>query len=251
MEDKLKVHKVYIAVLTHNSWNITEQFLQLLYANTSPEAFRLLVLDNGSTDETRNKLNEFAKDHSNVELILSDSNLGVIDGRNTQIKHFLESNSDDLFLMLDNDQFVREGWLQQHVDFLMSGYDLIGVEAWQLGRTMLPVLKLQRPGAFFHYVGCGGMLLKREVVQKVGLFDDRYNPAYFEDPDYNFRIQDAGFKIGWNDQSRITHVPHQTLGKMSQKEKNDVFVSSYHKFRAKWKDRVLQQIINPYRKISS
>ena len=86
-----------------------------------------------------------------------------------------------------------------------------------------PVKKVEDIRDYFTYVGCGGMLMKRRVPEKIGIFDTRFNPAYFEDPDFSFRAHQAGFKIGWNIAAKLVHLPHQTLGKVNQKDKVQQF----------------------------
>lgn len=78
--------------------------------------------------------------------------------------------------------------------------------------------------------------MTREVFESVGKFDPIFNPSYFEDPDYNFRVLDNGFKIGWNIKSRIIHMPHQTLGHAHDKQQR--FIRSMQNFQKKWGKRL-------------
>lgn len=52
-------------------------------------------------------------------------------------------------------------------------------------------------------------LIKREVLEKVGLFNDDYF-AYFEDSEFSKRVIDAGFKIFYNGKTYITHKVSRT-----------------------------------------
>jgi len=67
------------------------------------------------------------------------------------------------------------------------------------------------------------------------MFDERFNPSYFEDPDFNLKSYNAGYKIGWNEHAKIVHFPHQTLGVLPSQEKAKRFGNSIKKFREKWK----------------
>ncbi len=58
--------------------------------------------------------------------------------------------------------------------------------------------------------GCCFMI-KREVLEKVGMFDDGYF-AYFEDGDFSRRVIDAGFKIFYNGETSIYHKVSQSTG---------------------------------------
>jgi len=175
------------------------------------------------------------------------SNLGVIKGRNMGlfVREKLKNNS-DYIMFLDNDQYVQENWVEQHVKVLEEGkFDLIGIEAWQMNKRFLPVKKLDNDiknfRTYFHYVGCGGMLFKSDIVNSIGYLNEEFGKAYYEDPDFVFRALKNGYKIGWNLNAKIIHFPHQTLGKLKKNEKQMKFIESMKKFQKIWKGH---QVIN-------
>lgn len=236
-----KIKPVDIIVLSHNGLSTTKEFLDLLYKNTEKDEFRLIFIDNGSTDGTLDFLKTFFKDLKNVIFVSSETNLGIIDGRNVGY-YFSTCTSVEKskhILYLDNDQFVADGWLNHHLSVLNGGYDIVGVEAWKMNKMFIPTDKIDSLNQDFNYVGCGGMLIKREVTKKIGMFDTRFNPSYFEDPDFCIRAFDHGFKIGWNFKSKIIHMPHRTLGKLNATEKQERFTKSWNEFRKKWGTRHL------------
>jgi len=220
-----------IVVLSYNGKSVTEKFIELLYANTS--TFNLIMIDNGSTDGTKEYLSESLGKFDNHTLVLNDQNLGVIGGRNMGFALY-QNEPTDLLCFLDNDQFVRKEWLEQYREFMDAGnFDVIGADAWLMDATFMPRKNCKKAGEPYSYVGCGGMMVKRKVVEDIGMFDDQFNPAYFEDPDFNFRARKNGYKIGWNYLAKIDHLPHQTLGKNNNRM--NIFAQSYNKFKAKWK----------------
>jgi GT2 family glycosyltransferase len=231
--------KITICVLSHNAIEITKKFIDLLFANT--ENFNLVMIDNGSTDGTAEYLTDTLSMFGNpyheekiINLVLNKENLGVIGGRNMGFALF-NNEPTDYLCFLDNDQFVQKNWLVDHINFLQTNnLDIAGVDAWLMDKKFMPRYNCKKPGEPFTYVGAGGMILKRKVVECLGGFDEQFNPAYFEDPDYNFRAQQNKFAIGWNHQAKILHLAHQTLGKNQDKHK--IFKNSYEKFCNKWKD---------------
>jgi GT2 family glycosyltransferase len=238
---------VDLIVLSYNGLKTTESFLDRFYKHTDQEKIRLIWVDNGSTDGTKELLSSLVKEKDNFVFSSGEENLGVIGGRNhgKGVSDYLSGkfSTPEYLMILDNDQFVQPGWLEDHVGFLeKNNLDLIGVEAWYMNAGFLPIKKLERPGGSFHYVGCGGSLIKKEVVDTIGLYDEQFNPAYFEDPDFSFRVLDAGFKVGCNFGAKITHLPHQTLGKLNREEKNERFITSLRKFKQKWKGKKLRAI---------
>lgn len=236
--------RVDIICLVHNNLPITDGFQRYLFDNTSN--FRLIFVDNGSTDQTVDFLNQ-GKKKGKWDLITSSENLGVIGGRNLGAKH-VEA---DFFLNIDNDQYVKSGWLESLFSIIDQGYDIAGSEAWVLfppntpgqtvvdgqtipDRSYFPCKHCKNPHDKFTYIGCGGMLIKKSVYDTIGLFDDVFSPAFFEDPDFGFRAIQAGFKLGWQPKNIIEHLAHQTFNHQQLFSKNSQFVKSWMVFRKKW-----------------
>ena len=235
-KQRQKKSDVEIIVLCQNNLPVTQKFIKALYKST--REFNVIFVDNGSNDKTPEFLKQCANQLQNITLVLNDDNLGVIGGRNQGFE-IISSFKDkpDYISFLDNDQFVEPEWLEHHLSVLQHGYDLVGVEAWQMNNSYFPTHKNSKVTEWYSYVGCGGMLMKLDVPLDLGMFDERFNPAYFEDPDFNFRALDNGYEIGWNVKAKLTHLPHQTLGNAPDKAQR--FANIYKKFREKWKNRVI------------
>ncbi len=251
--------KVDVLVLTHNRLDVTRRFVEALYNNT-PE-FYLHVLDNGSTDGTPAYLKQLFGEKRNVRVCLNPTNLGVIEGRNMVYAHcwnasvarmqddprMLWRDNLDLdanhLIFLDNDQIVHDGWVDSYQHVFDHGYDIVGWEAWLQyaagPRKFMPMRRCQHTTPFFNYVGCGGMMMRWEVMDDLGAFDPVFSPAYFEDPDFCYHALDEGYKIGWNPTDLIFHEAHSTLGRSDWKK---AFAASYLKFREKWGSRPVPEI---------
>lgn len=226
-----------IVVLAHNGMKITQEFLHFLFANTPDSSFCLFMIDNASSDGTQELLIKTLANKKNSMLVLSQKNLGVAGGRNLGHKICEELGQPYEYMMfLDNDQYLLSGWLQQYMAIMEHDYDVVGVEAWQMTPIFFPAKKITNLSESFSYVGGGGEVIRKEVFNKIGVLDEQFSPAYYEDPDFAFRAYDAGLKIGWNIKARIHHVGHQTLGKNTQL-KQQMFTSSWKKFRQKWGNR--------------
>lgn len=234
-----------IIVLVHNRLAITKGFVKHLFANTSN--FRLIFIDNGSTDDTYKFLKE-GESENKWRVVSPGENLGVIGGRNLGTK-YIET---EYFLHIDNDQYPGPGWLEKLFKLIDEGHDVVGPEAWELtppkktpgalivngqvisDRSYFPHKHCERSGDTFSYIGCGGSLIKTAVYEKIGLFDERFNPAYFEDPDFCYRALLAGFRLGWCHKCPITHLAHQTFNFQQLFNKNTQFTKSWKAFHDKW-----------------
>lgn len=56
------------------------------------------------------------------------------------------------------------------------------------------------------YVGGGCMMLSKEIIRKIGMFDTKYDPLYEEDVDICCRIREAGYKVIHVEKSGFNHV---------------------------------------------
>lgn len=223
---------VNIIILTHNNLSYTKSCLQALYENTVN--FGLIIVDNGSDEETTSFLKRQQIIHDNIVVKFNNSNKGVIRGRNMGYEQTLLSLMGSYYtVFLDNDQFVQPGWTDHYYKMMEDGYDIVGVEAWEVRTDFYPIRKLQKysDDAVFHYIGCGGMMIKSFIISEMGLFDDRFSPMYFEDPDFCFRAYGLGYKIGWNSHKKVVHAPHKLLGNTKRK---GWFLASWKKFQDKW-----------------
>ena len=219
-----------IIVLTHNNLDSTKRCLENIYNYTNK--FNIFVLDNASTDETIPYLQE-QKKNQNLSFFLSDKNIGIILGRNKAYSLAKETYPGTHYaIFLDNDQYVQKGWQENYLEWTEKGYDIIGCEAWCMKKeNFYPYKKIINKDEEFNYCGCGGMMVKDSMVEQIGLFDERYEKYYFEDPDLCWTAHNAGYKIKWVYEAKVEHQKHN-LSLSGERKK--YFLENWKKFRAKW-----------------
>jgi GT2 family glycosyltransferase len=232
--------KIFVAVLHHNNIDNIKTFLNCYNNNIDKKEAELFIIDNGSNSENYDILKSWNNgiDFLKFNLIRSEENTGVIGGRNLLFNEFFKfKDSYSGIMFLDDDQFITsKNFLNIYKKKIDSGFDLVGYESWKMNKNLLPKIKVAKYGDRFTYVGCGGMYIKKEVVESVGLFDEIFNPCYFEDPDYNFRCVQKGFKIDWIPNLPLIHKAHSTLGKRN--DKRIKFRSSWELFNKKWSGKI-------------
>ena len=226
---------IAILVLTYNNLEATKKCIEKIYSNTKSE-FNLFILDNNSTDGTIDYLDSLF--YENLNVFLNVKNEGIINGRNKlwDISH--NDGDYDYFCFLDNDQFVKDGWDDAYLE-LMKDYDVVGTEAWQMKSNFQPTRRIKNKSEHFSYVGCGGMMIRREVIENIGLFDVQFNPFYFEDPDFCFRAIQNGYKMGWCSNDVIRHQKHDlTL----HGDRRKFFIRNLKIIQNKWRNFPLPKL---------
>jgi GT2 family glycosyltransferase len=171
------------------------------------------LVDNGSSDGT---LAAVAEHFPEVECIANPTNLGFAAGCNVGLRYALDQGADFVFIA-NNDTVVAPNLLTEVVAAAVPTD--VGIVAplvyyaadpqriWSAGAGRNP-LTLEMSGNLRgqidkgiwpevlereYVVGCG-LLLKRELLDRVGLFDPRFF-MYYEDLDLCLRARAAGFRI--------------------------------------------------------
>lgn len=208
------------------TWNRRDDVLECLASlarNTYPR-LRTYVVDNASSDGTSDAIR---REFPDAVLIRSETNLGFSGGNNLGMERMLRDGTDSVFL-LNDDAVIAEDGVSQLIE---GGYGdtSIGVLAskiylhsepdvlWSTGGIMDPrtAVTTQRnyqekdigqadsPNEIDYAVGCA-MLVKSEVVKRVGALDTRYF-MYYEETDWCHRIRGAGYRILYVPGSRVWH----------------------------------------------
>lgn len=75
-----------------------------------------------------------------------------------------------------------------------------------------PISNFQQPISNFWAEG-GASIFKRKLFIELGMFDDLYNPFYWEDVDLSYRALKAGYKVIFTPQVKVEHRHESTIGK--------------------------------------
>ena len=106
--------KTSIIILTRNKFEYTKLCIESVRKYTQKDAYELIVVDNYSTDETR----EWLKEQVDVKVIYNSENVGFPKGCNQGIAIAEGEN----ILLLNNDVIVTENWLDNLIMALYSCY---------------------------------------------------------------------------------------------------------------------------------
>lgn len=126
------------------NWNGAKHLRTYLpsVVNHTPNA-RIIVADNGSTDES---LEVLKKDFPSVKTIVLDQNYGFAEGYNRAI----EQVDSEYIVLLNSDVEVTENWLEPLLDYMDAHPDIAAVQ---------PKIRSDRQRSFFEHAGAAGGFL--------------------------------------------------------------------------------------------
>lgn len=249
--------KIAIVTVNYNGSKDTLELLDSLsHLDERGLEVLIVVVDNGSTDDSVEKIQrEFPK----VDILQTSANLGFTGGYNRGMRHSLAWGADYIFIINNDTQTPDRNLLHTLIQTLESdkkiglvipkilfapGFEFhkdryrqeeIGKVIWYAG-AVFDWNNLQARHRGIDEVDRGQynsveknnftsgccFLVKREVLEKVGLFDDSLF-AYLEDVDFSRRVSEAGYKQYYDGRTAIYHKISQTAGVGSSK--SDYFIT--------------------------
>ncbi len=248
-------HPVTIIVLTWNGIDYTKRCLHTLRANTTYAGYRLVVVDNGSTDGTI----EYLQAQNSITILSNKRNLGFAKGNNHAISSS-DRNSD--IVLLNNDTEIHQSdWIERLQATAYSSSD-IGVVGCRLAK---PEGVLQHAGTFMpiktfwgQQLGSGErdvnqyngdrdvegvvfacVYIKRQALTEIGLLDEDYF-SYFEDTDYCFRAIEKGYRVVCCGSVTIVHHEHASTT-VNHVKQEKMFLRAQKVFRGKWERKLRDQ----------
>jgi GT2 family glycosyltransferase len=221
---------VYIIVLTWNGKVDTLECLKSLALLTYSN-FKTVVVDNASDDGTSEAVRQL---YSSVHVIQNNHNLRFAGGNNIGIEFALENNA-DYILLLNNDTVADKNFLSYLIESIekdktigMAGPKIYfhsdpkriwyagGKINWwsgsvsHLGVREIDNGKFEKLRYTDYVTGCA-LLVKREVVEKIGMLDESYF-IYGEDADWSLRTVLAGYKLLFVPQAVLWHKVSVSTG---------------------------------------
>jgi len=225
----LRGDKLHVIVLNWNGEGVIAPCLDsLLAVDNTPMS--LIVVDNASVDSSKEIIK---RDYPGVVLIENESNLLFAEGNNTGIRYALEDGG-DRFLILNNDTVVDPKFASRMLEAMdRSGAGIVGPKIlyhddperiWYGGGDFYPIVWIPRhksirkltgtfddDGAETGYVSGCAMLVRKEVIEDIGLFDPSYR-IYCEDVDFCLRAREAGWKCYYEPEALVWHKVSSSSG---------------------------------------
>lgn len=240
---------VSIIIPVYNNFKLTYACIRSLIDSDLCFSTELIVADDCSTDETLSLSDYF----SGVRIARTEGNYGFLKNCNNASKI---AKGRYLFL-LNNDTIVLKDWLAPLVRLIGSSDDvgLVGSKllypdgslqeaggilwsdgsAWNYGNGQSPFLSEFNYVHEADYISGAAIMVRRDLFEKLGGFDERYAPAYCEDSDLAFSLRKLGYKVMLQPFSQIIHFEGMSNGKRVDSGLKQYQVVNTKKFYKKWK----------------
>lgn len=260
---------VSVIIVNYNTKELTKQCVESIFEKTTGVEFEVIVVDNGSTDGSR----EVFEGDKRLHYIYSNENLGF--GRANNLG-FAQSKGDFLFFLNSDTYLVNNaiymlwhnlknaGWHLESERIACAGAMLRDAKSNiihsyarfpSVGRTMfldtlgtilwkLHLLKAlpdasnyrssqQREDVLFFdvdYITGADLMVRRDVAEECGLFDPAFF-MYYEETEMQFRYKQMGIRRVICNGPEIVHLVGQSTRKRSPKSKTVEMRSKFLYYR--------------------
>lgn len=208
-----------IIIPVFNQMHYTKQCIESIERDQERCPFEIIVIDNGSTDGTRQYLESKSRDYVSMSArdhflaIYNESIHGVASAWNQGVK----ASHGKTLAILNNDILLPKGWYRSllwamdfhHISlacpFSVTGTLNYDFESRVKSFTQKNVSKIWKTYDFCAFT------FSRHTYNSIGPFDEKFQIGGYEDTDYCYRLEKAGLRYGITGAAFIHHFGSQTL----------------------------------------
>ena len=214
-----------IVIPTWNARWLIERCLRSLKDHAEVDQAEIIVVDDGSTDDTIEKLKVAFPD---IVLVIHDNNMGFASACNSGVA----KASHDIVVLLNNDIIATRPFLGPLLSYFRDDKVFaVNPRVFQTrdgrpggglvkGAMHCGLLRLRWPETegpraaegLALYANGAAMSVSREKYMKLGGFDKLYAPFYSEDLDLSYRAYQRGWIVRYEPRSHLTHDHGATIG---------------------------------------
>lgn len=248
--------RVTVIIPTRNRLDLLKPCITSILSKTSYRNYEILVVDNHSDEEeVLAYLRELERDGS-VRVLRDERPFNYSALMNAAVA---KTNAEFLLLLNNDVAVISENWMGEMVAVAVRpGVGAVGARLWyaddtlQHGGVLLGVggvaahahcrLKRGESGYFcraaltqsMSAVTAACLLVRREIYQQVGGFDEENLTIAFNDVDFCLKVREAGYRNVWTPWAELYHYESATRGSDMLPEKYERFQNEIAFMRKKW-----------------
>ena len=245
-----------IIIPVYGAFAHTLACLRALAAHPPALPFEVIVVDDASPDDTVAKLAQVG----GLRVHAREANGGFIAACNDGAS----LARGDFLVFLNNDTVPQPGWL----DALLATFDATPDVGLVGAKLLYPDGRLQEAGGVVFADGSGwnygrneapddcryaylrdadycsgaAVAIPRALFARLGGFDTRYAPAYYEDTDLAFAVRATGLRVLYQPASVVVHDEGATSGTDLSQGPKAAQVRNQAVFARKWRDALRAQL---------
>lgn len=245
-EHDIAVKPYSFVILSYNTLELTQLCIESIRQNCSEGSYEIIIIDNASSDGSI----EWLRAQKDIVLVENAENVGFPAGCNQGIRKAKKEND---IMLLNSDTIVMPnsmfslrmglyaakkngaaGSVTNYADneqTVEAEYKSVAEYQQYAEKNNIP-----RVNALEYKVWLIGfaMLLKRTVLNEVGLLDERFTPGNFEDNDLGIRFLQHGYRnvLCWN--SFILHWGSRSFQNLEKRSYEGIYDINKKKYEEKW-----------------
>ena len=237
---------ISVVVVSHDGLELTRACIRSLLAWETWPRLEVLVVDNFSTDGSRDYLASIADDR--LRVLLAASNLGFAGANNLALREV----QGDVVVLLNNDTVVPPGMLGRlaravadpriglacattnfcgnEARVAVDYSDLAAMPAFAARRARLHAGEVEDLAVAAMYC----VAARREVLLEIGQLDEDFAIGMFEDDDYSLRVTTAGYRVVCVEDAFVHHFGQGSFRKLESTAYDALFERNQALFERKW-----------------
>jgi GT2 family glycosyltransferase len=237
----------YVIIVNWNGKELLHRCLRSFFDNTSDSHCRVVVVDNASTDGSVEMVQQ---NYSQIDVICNSVNTGFSKANNQGIRYALQKGAKQVLLLNNDVEIAGKKWFEEFTAVLESN-NKIGIVGCKLlfadGTLQYAggLVKLRVPYnrgecqkdigqydcvASVDYVTGAALMIKAEVIRKIGFLDEGFSPLYYEDTDWCVRAKLYGYTVVYTPKPTFIHHCGASSNKLGDARKRYYAKRSFIRF---------------------
>ena len=202
---------VSVIICTYNRAHLLERALRSLACQTmESEDFEVVVVNDGSTDETAQVCEAMGREMLNLQYAASEKNMGTPSAANLGIR----SSSGDYIIFTDDDCIPRKDWVERMKEALDREPVVAGAVASPTSHFVklchniaeFPAVMAGKKSGHVDFIAGANMGFRRSILEEL---DGFLTPLLALDMELILRARERGYRIYYAKDAIVTHDPNR------------------------------------------